>query len=253
MAAREDWTLSAPGDGSQLVWEIRRTWKKDFRSVMSGSPGLFCAFDPRRSENAATSTIWYDPFRMVAGWSDLYAVNVRAPGRVSENRVQTIRDRDTWAIYKLWTNWHVPVDLRLEVEGGYLYLRGSFAYLSEIGAVSAPDVVQSHTLGHVEHVKLKIGTVDKFATGYQLAVTLPDKDTESSLKDFYGSVLNGRAINDQKGFDFGNETDGWYYAGSCWMYGAALAAGTPAAGQLSAYPYSAVQAFREHLRRAEHN
>ena len=60
-------------------------------------------------------------------------------------------------------------------------------------------------------------------------------------------MFNGGAVNDQKGMDFGNETDGWYYAGSCWMYGATLAAGTPAAGPLSAYPYNAAQAFREHL------
>ena len=83
--------------------------------------------------------------------------------------------------------------------------------------------------------------MDKQTTGYQLAVTLPDKATEASLKDFYGSVLNGGAVNDQKSFDFGNETDGWYYAGSCWMYGMALAAGTPAAGPLSAHPYDARQ------------
>jgi len=31
------------------------------------------------------------------------------------------------------------------------------------------------------------------------------------------------------------------------MYGATLAAGVPAAGRLSAYPYDAAQAFREHL------
>ncbi len=68
-----------------------------------------------------------------------------------------------------------------------------------------------------------------------------------SLRDFYGSVFNGGAVNDQKGFDFGNETDGWYYAGSCWMFGATLAAGVPAAGPLSAHPYDAAHAFREHL------
>ncbi len=76
---------------------------------------------------------------------------------------------------------------------------------------------------------------------------MPDKETETALKQFYDAVFNGGAVNDQKGFDFGNETDGWYYAGSCWMYGAALAAGTPAAGPLSAHPYDAARAFREHL------
>ena len=101
--------------------------------------------------------------------------------------------------------------------------------------------------GQVEEITLKIAAADKTTTGYQLAVTLPDKATEASLKDFYGSVLNGGAVNDQKDFDFGNETDGWYYAGSCWMYGMALAAGMPAAGQLSSRPYDAARAFREHL------
>ena len=246
-AASEDWTLSAPGNGSQLVWNIVRRWKRDFASVMSGSPGLFFGFDARHSKNSVTSTIWYDPFRIAARWSDLYAINMRLPGRVSENRVQTIRDRDTWAVYKLWTDWHAPVDLRLEVAGGHLYRRGSFAYLSEAGAVTSPAAVVRHSKGEVEQITMKIGAVDKSTTGYQLAVTLPDKATETSLRDFYGSVLNGGAVNDQKGFDFGNESDGWYYAGSSWMYGVALAAGVPAAGALSARPYDAARAMREHL------
>jgi hypothetical protein len=89
--------------------------------------------------------------------------------------------------------------------------------------------------------------VDKQATGYQLVVTLPDKVTEASLKEFYSSVLNGGAVNDQKGFDFGNESDGWYYAGSSSMFGLALAAGIPASEPLSSHPYSAAQALREHL------
>ncbi|MFH1924263.1 MAG: discoidin domain-containing protein, partial [Planctomycetota bacterium] len=244
--ATEDWTLSAPGDGSQLIWKIVRRWEKDFVSIMSGSPGLFFCFDARHRENSVTSTIWCDPFRMAARPSDLYAL-VNYPRRVSQNHIQTIRDRDTWTIYKLWTNWHAPSDLRLEVEGGHLYRRGSFAWLSEAGAVTAGDITTTHTKGQVEEISLKIGGVDKHATGYQLAVTLPDKETEASLKDFYVSVLNGGAVNDQKGFDFGNESDGWYYAGSSWMYGMAVAAGTPAPGQLSSHPYDVARAFREHL------
>jgi len=246
--ATEDWTLSAPGDGSQLIWKIVRRWEKDFVSVMSGSPGLFFSFDARRRANSVTSTIWYDPFRMAARPSGLYALQ-NYPRRVSQNHIQTIRDRDTWAIYKLWTNWHAPSDLRLEVEGGQLYRRGSFAWLSEAGAVTSGDVSATHTKGQVEEISLKIGGADKYATGYQLAITLPDreKETEASLRDFYVSVLNGGAVNDQKGFDFGNESDGWYYAGSSWMYGMAVAAGTPAPGQLSSRPYDVARAFREHM------
>ena len=241
--ASEDWALSSPGNGAQLVWKITRRWKKDFVSTMSGSPGLFMAFDARHIKNSATSTLWYDPFRIDARWSELYAINWHRPYQVSENLVQTILDRDTWAIYKLWTDWHAPADLRLEVQGGHLYRRGSFAFLGEAGAVTSPGATVSHKKGEVEQIALKIGAVDKYATGYQLAISLPDKATEASLKDFYNSVLNGGAVNDQKNFDFGNETDGWYYAGSSWMYGVAMNAGVPASGAISAHPYDVARAI----------
>lgn len=244
--ASEDWTISAPGDGSQLHWKITRRWQRDLTAVCSGSPGLFSSFDARHRSNSTTSTLWYDPLRIAAGESKLYAL-VPMPGRISENHVQTIRDRDTWAIYKLWTNWDAPADLRLEVQGGHLYRRGSYAVLSEAGAVTSPGLRQIHQAGETEEITLRIGSVPKQTTGYQLAVALPDKETESALQQFYDAVFNGGAVNDQKGFDFGNETDGWYYAGSCWMYGATLAAGTPAGGPLSAHPYDAAQGFREHL------
>lgn len=244
--ATEDWTLSAPGDGSQLVWQITRHWQRDLTSVCSGSPGLFLSFDARHRKNSTTSTLWYDPLRISAGESKLYDL-VPMPGRISENHVQTIRDRDTWAIHKLWTNWNSPADLRLDVEGGHLYRRGSYAVLSEAGAVTAPGIRHRHHAGETEQITIRIGASPKQATGYQLAIALPDMETETALKQFYDAIFNGGAVNDQKGFDFGNETDGWYYAGSCWMYGAALAAGTPAAGPLSAHPYDAARAFREHL------
>jgi hypothetical protein len=248
-AAVEDWTFSMPGDGSQLAWNIVRRWKKDVTVTMSGSPGLFFGFDGRRVSNSVTSTLWYDPERLAVRPSELYNVAVSLPGRICENHVQTVLDRDAWAIYKLWTNWHAPADLRLEVRGGHLYRRGSFAFLSEAGAVADPRPAYACRRGQVDEITLSLGAVDKYATGYQLAISLPDKATEASLKDFYGSVFNGGAVNDQKNFDFGNETDGWYYAGSSWMYGAALAAGAPAPGRLASRPFDAQRAFRGHLAR----
>jgi hypothetical protein len=244
--ASEDWTLSAPGDGSKLVWKIARRWLRDVTSVNAGSPGLFFCFDARTRPNSTTSTLWYDPLQMAAASSDLYA-SPRDPGHISENHLQLLRVHDTWAVYKLWTNWPAPADLRLEAKGGYLYRRGSYAHLSEAGVVTGASWRQTHQGGQTEEVTLEIGAEDKHATGYQLAVELPDKETEAALKRFYDAVFNGGAVNDQKGFDFGNETDGWYYAGSCWMYGATLAAGVPASGALSAHPYDAAHAFREHL------
>ncbi|MBM4091031.1 MAG: hypothetical protein FJ276_16655 [Planctomycetes bacterium] len=244
--ATEDWTISAPGDGSELVWKITRRWRRDVQAVCSGSPGLFFSFDARQRKNSTTSTLWYDPLRIAADESPLYALSPM-PGRVSEHHLQAIRDRDAWAICKLWTNWHSPADLRMSVQGGHLYRRGSFAFLSEVGATTGLEPRQLYRAGDVEEIAFKIGAAEKHRTGYQLAISLPDKETEAALQDFYGSVFNGGAVNDQKGMDFGNETDGWYYAGSCWMYGATLAAGTPTAEPLSAQPYNAVQAFREHL------
>ena len=140
--ATEDWTLSAPGDGSQLVWKIVRRWQRDFTSTYSGSPGLFFSFK-RGQTNSTTSTMWYDPLRIAASESKLYALQ-HMPGRISENHVQTLRDRDTWAIFKLWTTWPTPCDLRLEVAGGHLYRRGSYAQLSEAGAVTGPSLRATH-------------------------------------------------------------------------------------------------------------
>ena len=247
--AVEDWTLSSPGDGSELVWKIVRRWKKDLRVAMSGSPGLFFAFDARRLGNSVTSTLWYEPSRLEVRPSEMYNLAVSLPGRIAEAHVQTVLDRDAWAVYKLWTNWHAPADLRLAVQGGYLYRRGSFAFLSEAGAITSAEPAESCRAGQIQEITVKIGAVDKRTTGYQLAITLPDKAMERSLKDFYGSVLNGGAVNDQKHFDFGNETDGWYYAGSSWMYGVAIAAGTPAPGQLASRPYDAARAMGGHLAR----
>ena len=134
--ATEDWTLSAPGDGSQLVWKITRRWQKDFSSTLSGCPALFFSYgSPAISppvQNSVTSTIWYDPLRIDAGPSKDGIMPM--PRLVSLNHLQVIKDRDTWAIYKLWTNWHAPADLRLEVQGGHLYRRGSYALRSEAGA-----------------------------------------------------------------------------------------------------------------------
>ena len=130
-------------------------------------------------------------------------------------------------------------DLRLEVEGGHLYRRGSFGLFTEAVAIADRVAAQADPKEYTEEVTLRIGPVDKRTTGYQMAVSLPDRQAQDWLTDFYGSVLNGGAVCDQKGMDFGNESDGWYYGGSCWMNALALAAGVPAAGQLAAHPYGA--------------
>jgi hypothetical protein len=161
--ASEDWTLSAPGNGSKLVWKIVRRWLRDVTSIYAGSPGLFFCFDAKTRQNSTTSTLWYDPLQMAAASSDLYA-SPRDPGHISENHLQLLRVRDTWAVYKLWTNWPAPADLRLEAKGGYLYRRGSFAHLSEAGVVTGATWRQTHQAGQTEEVTLEIAAEDKHAT-----------------------------------------------------------------------------------------
>jgi len=244
--ASEDWTLSADAHRPSLRWRIERRWHRDVTCTLEGSPGLFFRFDARSLDNSVTTTLWYDPERIGAASSALYSL-VDLPGRVSANHLQVVRDQDAWAVYKLWTNWRAPVDLLLRADGGYLFRRGSFAWLSEAGAVTSPEWVTRHRRGQVERITLLLEPAAKESTGYQLSIELPDRPTQRRLRDFYGSVLNGGAINDQKGYDFGNESDGWYYAGSSWMYGLALAAGVPAPGRLASRPYDAARAFRGHL------
>ena len=250
--AEEDWTLTTSSDGAQLVWTIARRWMRDCHTTLSGTPGLFTHFDKSPGyDSSVTHTFWYDPLRVAAQPGLEYALCVPnwcyRPRAVSKNNLQTIKDRDTWAIYKLWTNWHAPLDLRLEVKGGYLYRRGAFALVGEAGAVTTLAPSQSHRRGDTEQVSLSLTGIDNRSTGHQLVVSLPDKKLETTLTGFYGSLLNGGTINDQKGYDFGNETDGFYYSGSSWAQALALAAGVPSSGSLSAHPYDAVQAFREHL------
>ncbi|MEO7318020.1 MAG: trehalase family glycosidase, partial [Chthoniobacteraceae bacterium] len=50
-------------------------------------------------------------------------------------------------------------------------------------------------------------------------------------------------------YGFGNEVDGWDYAGSAWMKGLALLAGAPAPEPLASQPHPLPLAFRGHLAR----
>ncbi|HWB54283.1 MAG TPA: hypothetical protein VG722_08820, partial [Tepidisphaeraceae bacterium] len=186
--ATEEWTVSTADDGSQLLWKIRRRWDRDFTSIMSGSPGLFFSFNAPYIPNSTTTTIWYDPMRITARYDDIYdaimnKVYRRRARSLSKNLVQTIKDRDTWAIFKLWTGWQATADLRLEVQDGHLYRRGKYAYLNEAGGVTTTHEVQNCRKGALEEITLKMSPVDKQSTGYQLALNVPDKKMESALKD----------------------------------------------------------------------
>ncbi len=244
--ALEDWTLTAEGDA--LVWNVVRRWQRDLTYGLSGTPCLFSTFHSRSQPNAVTSTIWYDPLYLDGRMESSYRQGIIPGFQTSANPVVDITTPDTWAIYKLWTNWNAQSDLRLDVKGGSLFRRGSYALISEAGAVTAPGATSTRTKGQEETLTLRVSPVDKTTTGYQLAVSIPDKPVEAALKGFYSSLLNGGTVNDQRRYNFGNESDGWYVAFNAWMQTAAIGAGVPAPGELSAHPFTIPLAYREHLR-----
>ncbi len=244
--ATEDWTLSAEGD--ELVWTIVRRWQRDSTYTLSGTPALFSTFHSRSQKDCATSVFWYDP-NDIDGWRDpRYQQGIELGFVTSDHPATVITKPDTWAIFKLWTSWNAQSDIKLAVKGGYLFRRGSYGLLSEMGAVASPGASAMRSKGQVETVTLRISASDKAKTGYQLAVSIPDKETESSLKDFTGSLLNGGTVNDQKKYNFGNETDGWYIGFNALFQSVAIGTCRPAEGQISERPLSVSDAFREHLR-----
>ncbi len=252
--AEETWTLSTRAN--ELIWQVERRWLVDFEARFEGSPALFFSnrpVDPATSgvlPNCVTTTLWYDPDRMKASFDPYYRSPMHgAQYKMSLNNTQLLLDRDPWAIVKLWTNWHNEMEPRVEVEGGYLYRRGCFAWLSEIGAVSNCANGSSHKQGDIEQTELALSPLPKTESGYQLEAEVPDKALQQVVQSIYTSLLNGGVVNDQAGYDFGNESDGWYYNGSPWMQGFALEAGIPAEGQLSSASFDVASGFRKHLSR----
>ncbi|MCX6358713.1 MAG: hypothetical protein NT029_02815 [Armatimonadetes bacterium] len=246
--ATERWTLSTVG--GDLSWSVERRWLVPFAARLAGTPGLFSSFrratDAELLPNSVTHTLWVQPDGL-RSWLDPTYRAWPADYKLSLENCAVVAKPDTWAVAKLWTSWHAEADPRLEVKGGHLYRRGFFGWRAELGAVSSPVMPRNYRAGEVERVTLTVAAVDKRATGYQLVAQIPDKEVQGALQSFYGSLLNGGVVNDQKHFNFGNETDGWYYDGSTWMQGLALAAGVPAAGKTAREPYDVASAFRGHL------
>jgi len=244
----ERWTLSAVG--SKLGWTVERRWLTDFTARLAGTPGLFSSFRRMTGTellpNSTTHTLWVHPDSLHAWFEPLYRA-WPAVYKMSLDNCVVVKEPNAWAVAKLWTAWHAQVDPRLSVQGGYLYRRGFFGWRSELGAVSSPVLPRRYRRGQVERVTMTIAPVARDATGYVLAVSIPDKDAEQTLRSFYGGLLNGGVVNDQKHFNFGNETDGWYYDGSTWMQGIAISAGVPAQGKTAHRPYDVASAFRGHL------
>jgi hypothetical protein len=248
--ALERWTFTT--SGGALDWRVEREWLVDFQVRLDGTPALFTSCRPIKNDpstindNATTHVLWYDPDQLESWYDPLYR---QLPGGylLPRNTCVLVAPADTWGVFKLFTAWDSHSDLKLAVTGGHLYRRGWFGWIGEAGAVT--DKPRLRKKGEREDITLRVSPSPKNATGYQLVVDIPDKALQNALTGLYESLLNGGVVNDQKQFDFGNEVDGWFYSGSTWMQGMALAAGVPAAGPLAEHATDAARAFRGHLQR----
>jgi len=250
--AREDWTLKPEGNG--LAWTVSRTWLRPLEIRLEGMPAVFMSMRGLADKptpnvpNGVVSTLWVDPGQIAGRFDPIYRPETwHGAYLMSRNNVQWLRNRDQWAIHKLFTNWEQASDLRLDPTGGHLYRRGFMGWLTETGIITDTAGNYLKAAGASETTTLRIAPVDKRATGYQLAVDIPDKPLQDRLGGFYSSLMNGGLVNDQVNYNFGNETDGWYYGGSVWLQAVCLASGMPAPGALAQAPHDLALALRGHL------
>jgi hypothetical protein len=227
---------------------------------IDSTPGMFSSMRPLNHKfeadgkplqampNATTTTLWVQPDQLEGRFHPAYRAAAQYDGRqISRHNLQWLAQRDQWAIHKIFGSWENAVDLRLEPEGGHLMRRGCYGYFTEFGVAVHPGGGTTVAPGQSETVVLRLSPEDKMTTGHHLAVRLPDKELQERMTSFYASLMNGGVINDQVSFNYGNETDGWFYAGNAWMHGHAIAAGVPVPGAISSDPMDAITAFRGHL------
>lgn len=246
----EDWTLGVLEDGS-LEWTIEQRWLRDMEVTMSGTPGIFLGpFGQFLSgitpgDSRLTSTYWYNPERIsIQNSLDCRGYFRAGYGAREYDRNYTtdvcsiIQDAETFATFKLFTNYHEASDLRLEVaEAGRIFRRGgTAASFNEVGAVADPELFFRRTQGETTTAVLRIDAVDKHASGQQLQVDLPDEATEANLRDLYGSMLNGGAVANHRNYDMTNQSEDGLYTGSSWMQSYAVSAGVLGAQPLSGDP-----------------
>jgi glycogen debranching enzyme len=261
-AAREDWNLQV--DGEEFVWTVDREWLRDVRTTSEGAPALFFSTRPISANpstvlpNAVATTFWIAPEKLQAWFNPDYRPGYPSTDfgkgtpigimRLSLENNAVVTEPGGWAVLKLFTTWANQTEPRLTAERGHLYRRGHFGWLSEVGVVSHADPVGQHRAGERVTTVQRLGAAPADDTGHRLGVEVEDPSrTVEDLCGFYGRLLNGGCINDQYHYNFGNETDGWYYAGASWMKGLPLLVGIPAPGAMATHPHSAMRAFRDNL------
>jgi hypothetical protein len=259
--AREDWVLKTEGD--DLVWTVERTWLRELTTTTTGTPALFFSSRPINGNpstvlpNAVATTFWIAPDKLSGWFNPFYRPGYDSKDiskgfpwdfKLALDNNMVVTEPGGWATLKLFTTWQNDSNPRLAAEGGHLYRRGQFGWLSETGIVSHPDAKRIYKAGEKEKTTLRLSAVSAAASGHQLAVKAEDPSgTIDTLCSWYGALFNGGCVNDQVHYNFGNEPDGWYYGGASWMKGLPFLAGSPAPDAASSRPHELPRAFRDNL------
>lgn len=246
----EDWALTTTDGGRALQWTITQHWSSDFAGSAESNPSIPLA-------PGIVSTVWYDPTKIFSLSPDTLPVNKSQSGdhsQILDSTGQGPADGGShspraWAVYKLWSHYHLASDLRLGASGGYLTRYESlYGYVSDAGATFSPQPAFTVQAGTTRSLTLTIAPSDKYSTGYQLDASIPDATTLGSLRDFYQSLLNGGTVAGQRAYLFGNEVAGYITGYEALPDGTALNVGVPSTLPTSSDNYSLNAAFRNYLK-----
>jgi hypothetical protein len=258
LPAAEDWEFRVEADGG-LSWTVRRTWNADFQAKFVGEPALYFNSRPN-AQPTASGQKRVNPAGngVMASWwvqSDELIPESRPEYKNSRSRTwfnpphsgATMKQNDGWATFKLYTSFPHLADLRCKASSGHLYRRGSYNAFTEIGLTPQPGATLRFAKGDVVTTTLRLQAVPQSESGQQLIVDIPDREMLTGLQSFFGGLANSGALCDQVNHYFGNECDGFQYAGNMWMHAYSLLASLPAAGSLSVAPVGYPEAFRKNL------
>ncbi len=257
LPAVEDWEFRIEADGG-LSWTVRRTWKADFAAKFVGEPALCFNSRPNPQQtasgqkrvnpagNGVMASWWIQSDELIPESRPEYKSGSHVWFNPPHNDA-TMKQKDGWAVFKLYTSFPHLADLRCEASGGHLYRRGSYNAFTEIGLTPRPSATLRFTKGEVVTTTLRLKAVPQSDTGQQVIAEIPDREMLTALQSFFGGLANSGALCDQVNHHFGNQCDGFQYAGNMWMHSYSLLASVPAAGTLSAAPVGYPHAFRKNL------
>jgi len=260
----EEWVLSVTDHGG-LRWQIHRRFTRPFKAVYHGGPAFFFNISPNSriinspmvlaqrhnpAGNAVAVTWWVQENALNGQFlPDYWQFPTVIVGKnwFPQSNSLTMRGKNGWAIFKLYTSFPHDQDLKMHAKGGHLYRRGMFYGFQEVGVTPGPGAEYGYGGGETVTLAIELEPTPQDKSGQQLMVHIPDSRMESSLKSYFSGLANSGCLMNCNKHLLGNECDGYFYAGNMHWHAYSLLASRPAPQPLSSAPVSYLQAFRKTL------